>query len=240
MEKLKLYFFRISQVIGWPILTLLYLAYAILFSLITWHPYTVIDRGARIWSKLMLALAGMKLRIHGKENIDPNLQYLFLSNHQSLLDIFIILLATPPRTVFVGKQSFLAIPVVGWLFGLSGQIAIDRSHHEKAIEGLKRAEQKIAQGHHLYMAPEGTRSKDGTLGPLKRGAFHIALHTRLPIIPITIVEAYRRLPKYRILVNPGEIAVQIDKAIETQAWKEETLETHMDEIRRAFLHHLAA
>lgn len=192
---------------------------------------------AHHWGKFNLRHAQITLDIHGQENL-ARTPAIFVINHQSMLDVFIMSSILPEKTLPIAKKSFITIPILGWFLKTMGVVFIDRYHPSKALEGMKQARESIEQGLSIVMAPEGTRTKTGELQPLKKGAFYLAIQTQLPLIPITIVGAYDLFPKSSWTPHPGTVKVYIDPPLSTEHWSIETIPTHMEELRDIFLSHL--
>ncbi len=148
---------------------------------------------------------------------------IFLVNHQSLIDVFMVGNLVPDRTVSVGKKSLLWMPLFGWIFWLSGNLFIDRSNRERAMATMKKAEDLIKEkGLSVLIAPEGTRSK--TLGVFKKGAFHLAQATGLNLQPIAISSFDQGLNYWHW--NAGSVIVEVLKPISV---KGKTIEALMEE-----------
>jgi 1-acyl-sn-glycerol-3-phosphate acyltransferase len=109
-----------------------------------------------------------------------------MSNHQSLLDIPVLAVSVPGSVRFVAKKELFRVPVWGPAMRAARIISIDRQNRRSAIDSLRDAAQVLREGIHIWIAPEGTRSLDGKIGPLKKGGFMLALDTGTPILPMTI------------------------------------------------------
>ncbi|MDF0534745.1 1-acylglycerol-3-phosphate O-acyltransferase [Shewanella sp. A32] len=110
---------------------------------------------------------------------------IFLANHQNSYDLFTLANVVPKGTVSLGKKSLLWIPLFGIIYWLSGNLLIDRKNRSRAMATLKKAAHKIKQKKlSLWVFPEGTRSRGRGLLPFKMGAFHTAVATGVPIVPI--------------------------------------------------------
>jgi 1-acyl-sn-glycerol-3-phosphate acyltransferase len=118
---------------------------------------------------------------------------------------------------------------------LGGHIFIDRGDHLKAIESLKRAEDKIRQGAKVILFPEGTRSPSGELAEFKRGGFHLAIGAQVPIVPVSISGSKNRLPKKSLQVEPGKVKVVYGRAIPTEGVTVEDREQVMTKVREAIV-----
>lgn len=198
----------------------------------------VIHRISKTWGFFILKCAHINLDIHGKMPTH-NLPAIFITNHQSMLDLFISCVVSPIKTTAIAKKSFKYYPVLGWFMKAAHVIFIDRHHHQRAVESMKVAKAIVESGYSIMIAPEGTRTRTGELQPLKKGAFYLALQTGLPIIPITIVNAYQLFPRHAWMPKPGTIQVYIDEPIFTKTWTETSLPEHIENIRHVFLKHLS-
>jgi len=138
--------------------------------------------GARNW----LRLTGVKVRVKGREHLDPNQTYVFVSNHQSYLDASPLFAFTGRRVGAVAKKELLNAPILGYGMGFVNVIAIDRSNRERAVETLKIATDLLRSGVSFVVCPEGTRARPGEMLPFKKGAFHIAVQAGVPIAPIAL------------------------------------------------------
>lgn len=138
------------------------------------------------WSEKIFQSGNAKLSAEGREKIAPDTPYVFMSNHRSLLDIPASIAATPQSVRMVMKQELTKVPVWGRAMVASGFVPIDRKNRDKAIEQLERAKEHLAQGVSIWVFPEGTRSRDGSVGPFKKGGFHVARQLGLQIVPTWI------------------------------------------------------
>lgn len=149
----------------------------------------------------------------GASNIPTDQPFILVSNHQSHLDIVAYLRAIPIKFAFVAKRELLSVPILGRDIRGQGHIAIDRNDPRESIKALKNLETSLKNGKSLLLFAEGTRSIDGTMGPFKKGAFMMAIHANVPIIPCAIEGTYKLLNKKSLLMSPGSIQVQIGTPI---------------------------
>ena len=133
---------------------------------------------------------------------------LLMYSHGSNLDPFIINSRCPVLSKWVAKESIMLIPLLGWALYALGNLPISRSNTSKAIKTLHRLRAKVAQGHSLAIAPEGTRSKSGQLQAFKKGAFHTAKDCGLAITPVMIFGAFELWPPSRAFTLPGQVVVR--------------------------------
>ena len=190
---------------------------AVLISIFSRYSPLIYGGVTRSYSKIILLAANIKAEISGKENIKPGTAYLVASNHQSHLDIPVLVYNLPLRLTFLAKRELFKIPFFGWGMQAAGILKIDRSNRSKAIQTLKDAERIIVEKKFSVMAfPEGTRSSDGNIHEFKKGSFVMAINTGLPVLPVSIKGTYDILPKNRIKIRPGKVRVKIHKPIDTQ------------------------
>jgi len=197
----------------------------------------VIQWVAHGWGRFNLNHAHITLELHGQDHLSKT-PAIFVINHQSMLDLFIMSALLPDHTLPIAKKSFIYIPILGWFLKAVGVVLIDRHNPLKALEGMKQAREMIEQGISIVIAPEGTRTQTGELGPLKKGAFYLAMQTKLPMIPIIIAGAYDLFPKSSWIPRPGTVTVTITPPLSTHAWTPETLSQHITQVRSFFLSHL--
>lgn len=158
----------------------------------------------KYWGKTILFLSGISFEFDQQVQLNPDENYIFAGNHQSSLDIYIYYAYIPTTIHWIAKKLLFYIPFLGWAMYFLGHIAVERENSTKAMIALKRAVNKIKTGISIAIFPEGTRSKDGKLLPLKKGAFAMAKLSRLQIIPIIINNAFKAAPKGKLLLNPFE------------------------------------
>jgi 1-acyl-sn-glycerol-3-phosphate acyltransferase len=172
--------------------------------------------GVQLWAEGVLFVAGTRLKIHYDEPLDTSKLYVFLCNHQSALDIPALITATK-RTHdirFMAKESLFKIPFLGWAIARNGYVPIRRESAREAAEKFKELlKTKDSLGFSYLIFPEGTRSDDGRLQPLKRGTLGLALRLGMPVVPVTIVDACRANPKSSYQMRSGDVHVVFHKPI---------------------------
>lgn len=168
--------------------------------------------GARTW----LDACGAKVKTIGRENLDPNRSYIFISNHRSYLDTAALFGHSGRRIGLVAKKELLKAPVFGQGMGFVNIIAIDRSNPERALESMQKAKQVLDDGYSFGIFAEGTRAMPGEFLPLKKGAFHLALQTDAPIVPIAIRNSDQMMGKKQGTAYAGTIEIAFLPPIETK------------------------
>jgi 1-acyl-sn-glycerol-3-phosphate acyltransferase len=167
------------------------------------------------WARGVVAVAGIRTEVTGRAEDEPS-PCLFFCNHQSALDIP-ILLAALMRTHdvrFMAKESLFRIPFFGWGIRATGFVPIRREqarHSAELFKDMVAAKESLAYSYILF--PEGTRSPDGRLQPFKKGAFGLALRLGVPIVPVTLIDAARANPKRKLLVRPGTVHIVLHEPL---------------------------
>lgn len=172
----------------------------------------------RTWVRWILRTYRIRVEVSGLENVPTSEPALFLSNHQSLVDIAAIIDTLPPPVSwrFVAKKELVRVPIFGWCLLTTGQIIIDRGNREKAVRSLERAAARIRGGASVIAFPEGTRSSAGSLRPFKSGPFHLAVAAQVPIIPVTVSGSQRITPKGSLNAQSGTVRIVFGKPIPTR------------------------
>lgn len=171
-----------------------------------------------VFAPVLMKIAGVKLTVTGKENVPKNEPVIFIANHCSHLDIGCLCAALPVNLHFMGKKELIFTPVVGWYMFVAGHIFIDRSNKKKAILSISKAAKKIAEGKSVVIFPEGTRSKTGKLGTIKKGAFHLALQANVKIVPVTINGTFNVWKSGSFKITPNNVSVIIGNPIDQSAY----------------------
>lgn len=178
----------------------------------------------RLWAPMLTWVGGARLIVSGQENVDPQRPTIYVSNHQSTLDIPAHFVALGVNFRFVAKHQLAYVPLIGWYLWSTGNIFINRGHREKAIASLALAARRIRAGTSVFLYPEGTRSEDGRVLPFKKGPFALALKARVPVVPITIEGSGTVMPKNSWDIKPGPVYVKIGKPIDTTRFAEDDRE----------------
>lgn len=156
------------------------------------------ERILRGWGHRTVERARMKIDQKIHPDISSKGPYVFMYNHQSLLDVPVLFSTVPCAGIrMVAKSELFAVPFWGKTLKAVGTIEINRKNRKQAINSLKIAGERIREGISVLIAPEGTRTSTGELLPLKKGGFHLAKEARVEIVPVAISGAYRVLANHQ-------------------------------------------
>jgi 1-acyl-sn-glycerol-3-phosphate acyltransferase len=183
-----------------------------------------------------LALAGVRRRLIGQEHV-PRRAAVYCVNHSSYLDVvaFVSLYSVCPDLRILYKEELRRVPIVGRVFAAAGFVPLDRYHREDAIRALDAGTQVLRTGRSLLAAPEGTRSRDGTLQPFKKGVFVMAINAGVPVVPVAISGTATAFPRGKATIRPGEIVVRVGTPGETATLGYEGRQRLMADVRAAII-----
>jgi putative phosphoserine phosphatase/1-acylglycerol-3-phosphate O-acyltransferase len=187
------------------------------------------------WTSVASAIARLKLLVEGEEHLWSDRPAVFIFNHQSAVDVLITARMLREDVIGVAKKELKHQLPMGIAFTYTGTVFIDREHVGDPRLALKPAVDALKSGRSVVIAPEGTRSRDGTLGPFKLGAFHMARQAGVPVVPIVIHNAQDALPYKAVVVRPAEVKVTVLPPQRTGHWKLGDVEAQALRIRDLYL-----
>jgi 1-acyl-sn-glycerol-3-phosphate acyltransferase len=194
----------------------------------------------RSWGRAGLRILGVAVRVEGAEHLAFRAARVVTFNHASLLDIFVVLALLPDGGMPVVKREALRYPLIGWGVRALGILPLDRSHLARARSTLERAAERVRRDRlSAVIAPEGTRSRNGSLQPFKLGAFHLALQARAPIVPMVIANASRLLPVGSFCCRPGLVTVRVLPPIASCGYRPDDLRTEAARLMAIYERELA-
>ena len=188
-----------------------------------------------LWGDLATSVSGVDLRVEGEEYLWSHRPAVILFNHQSGLELVLLLKLLRRDFTGLAKKEIRRNPVFGPLFRAAGVVFVDRSNTEKAVAALGPAVEALRHGRSLIIAPEGTRSKTPTLGRFKKGAFRLAMDAGVPIVPVVFRNVLDAMPKGAIVVRPAVVEAVVLPPIDTSDWSLETLEANIADVRQRYL-----
>lgn len=186
--------------------------------------------------RTVLWWTGCRVTVEGLENVSAARPAIYACNHTSILDAFTTIWLTPRGTVGVAKKEVFFYPFYGQAWWLAGHVFVDRQRTERAKAALRKTARFIREhGLHLCILPEGTRSDSGRLLPFKKGIVHMALETRLPVVPMVTIGLQNVWKRSSLLLQPAEVKIVFLPPISTADWSEERIDDHIEALRAPFL-----
>jgi 1-acyl-sn-glycerol-3-phosphate acyltransferase len=179
----------------------------------------ICDKRIESWSRACIQNARIELEVVGREHMAPEQTYVVMSNHQSLYDIPVLFVVIGANVRMVAKTELFRVPIFGKALAVGGFVEVDRSNRARAIASLERARSVLASGTHVWIAPEGTRSRTGKLLPFKQGGFHLAMQARAPILPVSLRGTRDALPAKGVRSTSGaHVKVTIHAPIDSRRY----------------------
>jgi 1-acyl-sn-glycerol-3-phosphate acyltransferase len=169
----------------------------------------------RQWVRWICATCGIRIEAEGLGGLERGRSYVFMTNHQSAVDIAAIVATLPGDWRFVAKRELTWIPFFGWALALHRHVIVDRRNNARAVASMKRAAERIRSGTSVIIFPEGTRSLTGELLPFKSGGFHLAIQSQVPIVPATISGSQHITPKRSLRILSGTVKIRYGEPIPT-------------------------
>jgi 1-acyl-sn-glycerol-3-phosphate acyltransferase len=227
----------IRSAVGWTIAILATVVLTLLGLVVAAIPGERLlhHRMARLWGRICVWVTGCPVRIEGLDDLDLHGQYVVMVNHQSALDIPLLMGVLPARwrAVFWAKQSLFRIPVLGWAMRALGHMPIDRVDRRAAGRMLSESIDRAADVRSLLVFPEETYSMDGNLLAFQRGGFVLALKTGMPILPAGINGTRVALPPRQHVIHPATLTVRFGEPIPTADLSVSDRQELMDHTRDA-------
>ena len=165
------------------------------------------------WSKCCCWLMFLPVKVEGTENLDPKQSYVFVANHQSMWDVFVIYGWLPQVFKWLMKAELKKIPFVGWACAAAGHIFVDRRSVRSGVASIKQVEKVLHGGVSTVIFPEGTRTQTGEVGTFKRGAFQVAMDLNLPVVPVALSGLYELMPKGKFFLTWTPLSMRIGTPI---------------------------
>ena len=206
--------FYTLQLTVFAAVTILLATLTVLLGLV--DPYgKVVYRINQFWTWIILRAGGISLQVSGLENIDPACSYVFMVNHQSNVDIPVIVQSLLPFQLrWIAKKELLWVPFFGWAMASTQMISIDRSKGRDAFEQVvEQGADRLARGWWIVIFPEGTRTPPGSTRRYKTGGARLAARTGAFAVPIA-VNSGEFWPRQPLIKAPGTITVSIGPPID--------------------------
>lgn len=231
---MKYLYIAYQYLIALPILFVLTVICAVTtICTIPWKNSAFVHLVQQIWARSFCRLMFIPVTVTGLENIKPGQSYVFVSNHESMFDVFVIYGWLPVVYKWLMKKELRKVPFVGSACAAAGHIFVDRSNPRASMESIKAIERILVNGVCTVIFPEGTRSKDGQLGRFKRGAFQVAFDASLPVIPISLSGCYEAMSRSAKYVTRHPIHMHIGEPISLEQFNKDEPQAAMDYVREA-------
>lgn len=186
-------------------------------------PYTLVTGDsrllywlARLGIRIGFALARIKIVLHGRDKLPEKPHYIYMMNHNSNLDAPAVWVHVPGEVRVLLKKQVFKLPVLATAMRLGGFVPVDRSNRTSAIASVRNAARLAAEGASFLIAPEGTRSRTGKLLKFKKGGFHMAIESKVSVLPITVIGAFELMPPESFAIRSGTIDIYFHEPIETK------------------------
>lgn len=174
----------------------------------------------RFWTWIIVTLGGVTIRVDGLSRIDPNRHYIFVANHQSNIDIPVLVQSLKTFQLrWLAKKELLRVPFFGWAMRASKHITVDRDDHLNALTSLRVAKERIEAGVSIVIFPEGRRGSNESLLPFKKGGFLLAAKAGTPIVPVTINGSGRLLPVGAWRLRRGTVEVVVGDPVAADSYR---------------------
>lgn len=178
-------------------------------------PGSIYEQVPRQWARDLLRSAQIEVRVRGLEHLHGVGTCVYCANHTSFVDPGALIDAVPGSVRFVAKRSLFHVPIFGTALRITGQIPVDRANRDAAVDAFSEAASVLRNGVSAAIFVEGTRSRDGSLQPFKKGAFVLAINLQVPCVPVYIAGARALMPRGGFVPRPGTVEVRIGQPIAT-------------------------
>ena len=193
------------------------------------------------WTRLYLAInPGWRIQIEGMDRIDKMKHYILISNHQSIIDIA-LLLQLRVNFKWVSKIELAGFPFVGWVIWMNDHILVRRGDKQSVVQMSEACKRSLSEGFSIFMFPEGTRTSDGEIKPFKEGAFVMAKDNGIPILPVVLDGASKALPRKGFWFKAGQLfTIKVLDAIPAETVNELDLQELIHHARNKMISELIA
>jgi putative phosphoserine phosphatase/1-acylglycerol-3-phosphate O-acyltransferase len=200
-----------------------------------------IDLATSMFAHIAGAVGDVQVALEGEQHLWAHRPAVFLINHQSaLIDLLVTTTVLRGGFTAVAKREAASVPVIGQLLTLADFAFVDRADSSQARAALQQAADRLAAGVSIVISPEGTRSLTPTVGPFKKGGFHLAMQAGVPIVPIVIRNAGEVMWRNARTARTGRIDVLVHEPIPTVGWTKADLDRAVVRVHDLYLDTLEA
>lgn len=184
-----------------------------------------------VWGRFVCAVALSRVFVKRNKNLNKNQSYIFVANHQSAFDIFLVYGYVGHNFKWLMKGDMKKVPLVGAASAKAGHVFVDNSSRKGIVETMRSMRDTLKDGISTVVFPEGHRTPDGKVAEFKKGAFQTALSLKLPIVPLTIDGAYHILSIGSKMMRRNDISLTFHDPIPTEGLTADDLPKLMDDVR---------
>jgi 1-acyl-sn-glycerol-3-phosphate acyltransferase len=161
---------------------------------------------------------------------DPRRPYVFVANHQSNADAFLVAMV-PWEMKWLSKKSMFDIPLLGWMMRVAGDVEVDRGNKESARQAMAEMRERLDRKLSVIIFPQGTRSPDGTVGPFREGAFRLAIEKGVDVVPLAVAGTAESLPKGSLAFKKTTATVTVLPPVSTKGMTVEDAPALAEKVR---------
>jgi len=222
----------IISIILWPLFFVTFASGVFGYFIVTTFVSLNVAHGyMKIFCRACLLSAGQLLKIKGTVPPKDKQPYIYMLNHQSMFDHFMIAGSTSHYLTGVAAEDQYSYPLYGSALRRYKAIPIKREKLKDAIHSLDEAEKVVLSGTSLLIAPEGTRTVSGELETFKKGPFHLAINTKATIIPVAIIGAWEAKKKTDWKLKPGVITIHYGDPIQSTQYDDYSIQELSDFVK---------
>lgn len=185
----------------------------------------------RFGVRMALLLAGVRVEVTGGEKLHDCANTVVMANHVSHLDAPVLFTVLSPDFKVVAKTELFRLPFLGNTFRIARFVEVDRRDKEQSRGAMRKSVEGLMRGDCFLVFPEGTRSATGTLGPLKKGGFMVAIDAGSRIVPVAVTGTHELMPKGGFRIRSGRVTVQVLDAVDASAYAVEDRDRLVSEVR---------
>lgn len=194
-----------------------------------------VDFMASVSSDAALAILGVDVQVQGEEHLWAHRPCVFIINHQSKIDMFLMMYLVRKGFTGVAKKEAASVPGFGTFMKMADMAFLDRANSGKAIDALKPAVERLQRGVSVCIAPEGTRSWSPKVGAFKKGAFHMARQAGVPVVPVVLRNAGEVMGRNDQAMRAGIVQVAVLPPVHVKNWKLAEMDARVEEVRQLYV-----
>jgi 1-acyl-sn-glycerol-3-phosphate acyltransferase len=215
--------------------SIFWISAALLLGALRRDPVLPLRFARKFWAPGMIRLAGARLQVQPLPDVAWDRPAIYVMNHQSALDIPVAFAVLPVDLRFIAKHTLRRVPFLGWYMAWTGMVFVDRRNSAQAIASLNAAAARVRDGVSLLAYPEGTRSLDGSIRPLKKGPIVLALQAGVPLVPMVIEGSGVVMPSRLRPLRPGPVRLAVGRPIPTEGMGPEDRDVLLAKVQAALV-----